>query len=205
MPKPLDLTNERFGKLVAIEKAPSRSGKTYWLCKCDCGTLKEIQTSHLTSKATQSCGCVTGKINENPTEKYEFCLNCGKPLTNRQRKYCNSSCQGEYQSKMKIEAWQNGEYDGLSGQYNLSKVIRKYLLEKKGYKCELCGWGEMNPFSGTIPLEVHHKDGDYKNNDEDNLQVLCPNCHSLTDSYKSLNKTGREDRDKYINRKHEAD
>jgi hypothetical protein len=32
MPKALDLTNQRFGKLVAIQKAPSRSGKTYWLC-----------------------------------------------------------------------------------------------------------------------------------------------------------------------------
>jgi hypothetical protein len=33
----LDLTNYRFGRLVAISKAPSRNGKTYWLCQCDCG------------------------------------------------------------------------------------------------------------------------------------------------------------------------
>lgn len=42
MPKALDITNQRFGKLVAIQKAPSKSGKTYWLCKCDCGNEKEI-------------------------------------------------------------------------------------------------------------------------------------------------------------------
>ena len=42
MPKALDLTGQRFGKLVALSKAPSRSGKTYWLCQCDCGNQKEI-------------------------------------------------------------------------------------------------------------------------------------------------------------------
>jgi hypothetical protein len=42
MPKALDLTGQRFGKLVARRKAPSRSGKTYWLCECDCGNWKEI-------------------------------------------------------------------------------------------------------------------------------------------------------------------
>lgn len=57
MPKALDLTNQRFGKLLALEKAPSRSGKTYWKCRCDCGTIKEVQTGHLKSGAIQSCGC----------------------------------------------------------------------------------------------------------------------------------------------------
>jgi hypothetical protein len=42
MPKALDLTGKRFGRLIAISKAESRNGKTYWLCKCDCGVEKEI-------------------------------------------------------------------------------------------------------------------------------------------------------------------
>jgi len=37
MPKALDLTGQKFGKLTAIERLPSRNGKTYWLCKCECG------------------------------------------------------------------------------------------------------------------------------------------------------------------------
>ena len=61
MPKALDITGQRFGKLVALSKAPSRSGKTYWLCQCDCGNQKEIQTSHLTNGLIQSCGCQHGK------------------------------------------------------------------------------------------------------------------------------------------------
>ena len=63
MPKALDLTGKRFGKLVAISKAPSRNGKTFWLCQCDCGNQKEIQTNNLTSGATQSCGCLSAAAN----------------------------------------------------------------------------------------------------------------------------------------------
>lgn len=63
MPKALDLTGKRFGKLVALSKAESRSGKTYWLCQCDCGNQKEVQTNHLTNGATQSCGCLSSAVN----------------------------------------------------------------------------------------------------------------------------------------------
>ena len=41
--------------------------------------------------------------------------------------------------------------------------------------------GEINPYTRTIPLEIHHKDGNYLHSVEDNLMLLCPNCHSLTE------------------------
>ena len=63
MPKALDLTNKRFGSLVAIKKAENRNKKTYWLCKCDCGNFKEVQTCHLVSGATKSCGKKSCKSN----------------------------------------------------------------------------------------------------------------------------------------------
>ena len=49
VPKALDITGQKFGKLLAIKKVNSKNGKTYWLCKCDCGEYKEIQTCHLTA------------------------------------------------------------------------------------------------------------------------------------------------------------
>lgn len=125
-------------------------------------------------------------------EKY-YCLNCNKELTYN-HKYCSTLCQQEYQAKQKIIAWKNNEFDGRIGKYGLSKTIRSYMLKKANYACELCGWNEINPVTNQCPLEIHHKDGDYKNNKEENLQVLCPNCHSLTPTYKALNKNGREDR-----------
>ena len=71
--------------------------------------------------------------------------------------------------------------------FKTSDTVRNYLLEKVNYKCEICGWGEKNPITGKVPLEIHHKDGNRNNNIEENFQVLCPNCHALTPNYKYLN------------------
>lgn len=145
------------------------------------------------------------KINPNEhfnksVKQTHLCLNCGKEIEHdrhSKNKFCSATCQQSYQHKKYIERWKNGEEDGLKGEYGISKHIRSYLLEKNNYKCEKCGWGETNVFTGTIPLEIHHIDGDYTNNKEGNLQVLCPNCHSLTETHKSHNKKGRTGRKKY--------
>ena len=69
------------------------------------------------------------------------------------------------------------------------------MIEKTNGKCSKCGWGEVNPYTKRTPLEINHIDGNSKNNIEINLEILCPNCHSLTDSYKGANKgNGRENR-----------
>ena len=57
MPAALDLTGQKFNRLTAIKKAPSRGGKTYWICQCECGNIKEVQTTHLRNGAIKSCGC----------------------------------------------------------------------------------------------------------------------------------------------------
>lgn len=125
------------------------------------------------------------------------CLYCGKKLKTTQEKFCCPKCCSEYKKDKYIENWKNGKVDGLSSEYNLSNYIRNFLLKKHNFKCERCGWGEVNEFTNTTPLEIHHIDGDYRNNNEENLQVLCPNCHSLTNTYKSHNKQGRKKRKKY--------
>mgnify|MGYP006337132947 CR=1 FL=1 len=88
----------------------------------------------------------------------------------------------------------------LSAQCTDERVnkVTAVLFEKYNNKCCKCGWGEINPYTGNIPLEVEHKDGNYMNNSEDNLELLCPNCHSLTSTYKGANKgKGRISRNKY--------
>ena len=131
------------------------------------------------------------------------CLNCNKPLIKGQKKYCSNTCQREYQYKQYIEQWKKGEFDGMCGQFGTSAHIKHYLIERANNQCEKCGWHEINPFTNKIPLELHHKDGDYRNNNEDNLELLCPNCHSLTETYRggNFNKSTREGREKYVSRK----
>ena len=122
------------------------------------------------------------------------CLNCGSILQKAQQKYCSHQCQRTYENREKIEAWKMGKFNGLKGHSQLSDVIRNYMIQKANYCCEKCGWGEINPFTNTLPLEVHHKDGNYKNCEEENLIVLCPNCHALTENYRGANDSGRPDR-----------
>lgn len=125
----------------------------------------------------------------------KFCLNCGKELSNKQNKYCNNKCQLEYQYNLYIDRWKKGLETGMKGKTSISRHIKKYLFEKYDNRCSKCGWGEVNPYTGNIPLEIEHRDGNYLNNSEENLDLLCPNCHSLTATYKGANKGhGRKDR-----------
>lgn len=132
--------------------------------------------------------------------KMYLCLNCGKEnLTTRQKinKYCDNTCQAEYQFKKYIEEWQHGTHDGSTGRggEQVSKHIRKFLRIKFNDTCCCCGLTAWN--GQPITLEVEHIDGDFRNNKEDNLILLCPNCHSQTPTYKAKNKgNGRPSRTK---------
>lgn len=145
---------------------------------------------------SKSCSTTyTNKQRQYNKKPLNICLNCGKETSNE--KYCSNFCQSEYEYKQYIESWKNGNETGLKGQYGISLHIRRYFLEKYNNSCQCCGWNKENPFTHKVPLEIHHIDGNYKNNSEDNLQLLCPNCHSLTETYKAANKNGRKERKKY--------
>lgn len=113
---------------------------------------------------------------------HSYCLNCGKEIT-RGRRFCNNTCYAEYERKQYIERWKRGEETGIIGEDDIANAIRKYMFEKNNNSCEICGWHKVNPYTGLIPLQIHHIDGDCKNNKEENLQLLCPNCHALTDNF----------------------
>lgn len=71
MGKFIDITGQKFGKLTAIKKAPSKRqncGKlvTYWECICDCGKVVEIKTINLRNNKTKCCNnCKTNKVGKN--------------------------------------------------------------------------------------------------------------------------------------------
>ena len=93
-----------------------------------------------------------------------------------------------------IERWLAGLEIGTRGKTSISAFIRNWLIETRGELCERCGWGERHILTGRVPIEVHHKDGNFKNNHPDNLQLLCPNCHSLTETFRSLNSKSQRQR-----------
>jgi hypothetical protein len=61
---------------------------------------------------------------------------------------------------------------------------RLFAANLKPQQCELCGWAKRTA-NGYLPLELDHVNGDRTDNRLENLRILCPNCHSLTDNYRS--------------------
>lgn len=144
------------------------------------------------------------------SKKEKYCLNCGKPFLigkNTKGIFCSNKCQMEHKHNEYIKLWKLGEKDGMSGPSGISSAIRTYLFEKYNNKCQLCGWGEENQHTHKIPLQIHHIDGDCTNNKEENLQLLCPNCHSLTETFGGSNENSKrvDRRLKYVKAELESD
>lgn len=120
----------------------------------------------------------------------KICKNCSVVLTTHQYVYCSNTCQSEVKYKNYISQWKAGTQDGNIGisTGNISGYIRRYIFTKYNESCSICRWSTKNTYTGKIPLEIDHIDGDSKNNNEENLRLLCPNCHSLTEFYKNHNR-----------------
>lgn len=66
----IDITNQRFGKLIALYPLPrTTKGALFWHCKCDCGNECDINGNNLRAGKTHSCGCITTSIGEENIEK----------------------------------------------------------------------------------------------------------------------------------------
>jgi len=101
--------------------------------------------------------CKQCKINENTRRRREK-----SPLEILE---C-PNCKRKFKQTRKDE-----KYCTLKCQENMNHKYRKY----KEDKCKLCGFIPINP----CQLDVDHIDGNHNNNDPDNLQTLCANCHRL--------------------------
>jgi hypothetical protein len=92
---------------------------------------------------------------------------------------------GHYSTRIPTE-------DILAGKYPTYPTYKlKLRLFEEGYledRCCRCGWHEKLPGAKHTPCELHHKDGDSSNHAFENLEIICPNCHSLTPTYRARNK-----------------
>lgn len=165
--------------LIVVKKNESIADvKHRKFCNIECSNKYKRQHPEINIKYA----CLDNKNKSN-------CLNCGKEIS-RKNKYCSNKCQIEYQQKQWEEKWLNGKVSGnCNGAWqNIKDRVRSYLFKKYDNKCARCGWSEINPYTGSIPLEVEHIDGNAKNTTPENVTLLCPNCHSLTATYRGANR-----------------
>lgn len=78
----------------------------------------------------------------------------------------------------------DSNYDDLS--FN---SLRYRILFEQDNKCNCCGLSEW--LNEPLILELEHKDGNHFNNERSNLEMICPNCHSLTSTWRGRNKTNK--------------
>ena len=134
-------------------------------------------------------------INSNETfnkgiskKEKSICKNCGKefiPNSSSYGFYCCKKCQLNYQSREKYENYLKSS-EPYRGQNNM-RWVKKHILEEQDHKCAICGMEDLwNDKPITFILD--HIDGHANNNCRENLRLICPNCDSQLDTYKSKNK-----------------
>jgi len=142
-----------------------------------------MNSCHICGKETSNAvfcsrSCVgkwRGKKNQE--NQIPSCLECGKPVKRWYLKTCSHVCDAKLKAKDKL----------TSGKASAT-VLKTHLIRLHGRKCMECGWDRVNPTLGRCPIELDHIDGNSSNNKPENGRLLCPNCHSLTPTYKWLNR-----------------
>jgi len=130
-----------------------------------------------------------------PKKPRSSCKTCGEVVNSTASVFCSNKCQQEHKYRTYINMWKAKQVSGGKAGDIVSRYVRRYLIERYGEKCSQCGWSERHPLTGRVPLEVHHINGIHTDHSEANLTLFCPNCHSLTLTYRNLNKgNGRANR-----------
>lgn len=148
------------------------------ICDHGCGQQAKflnLSGKYLCASTTQQCPSVKARNSAGGQKSYSD----GKrlPMTN-----VYAQLPQEIKDKMN---WNKGKFTGTSFEYNGKGNHKGLLVQERGHRCECCGLAEW--LNRPITLELEHIDGDNRNNEKENLKLLCPNCHSLTDTWRGRN------------------
>lgn len=114
-------------------------------------------------------------------KKCQFCKADFHSIRSENQKYCSKKCYEDYKNHIV-------ETEGFPQSWNSNQRIRKYLKNKHGNACMICGQSGDDWNGKPMTLIVDHIDGKSNNNKLENLRIVCPNCDSQLPTYKAKNK-----------------
>jgi hypothetical protein len=110
------------------------------------------------------------------------CKSCHKEhysVPYKHKNFCNMRCFNDNKISNSVKRFHKGM---LSDRGSIKNCLTKLF----GYKCSMCG---LDRWQGhKLSLELDHVDGNAGNNQPSNLRLVCPNCHSITPTWKGRNR-----------------
>lgn len=176
----------------AIEQAGLNKKPIIVTCDtCQTELTRTPSTLSVHNFCNHSCSAKYNNILRERVKKEikQTCRYCTKGLNHKDKTYCNQTCQKEFEYEQYVLDWKTGVKLGYVGKTKqLANAVRKYMLLKNNNTCQECGWNKLHPIDQKPLVEVDHIDGDASNCKKENLRVLCPNCHSMTPTFRARNK-----------------
>lgn len=130
------------------------------------------------------------KYSKKEIKKNRLCINCNVNLLKSHQKYfCSNKCNSEYKHLEAYNDFLNNNDKYCTGKYS-PKNFKDFILTEQNNKCIICG-NESYWMNKNIVFVLDHIDGDASNNKRENLRLICPNCDSQTDTFKSKTKNSK--------------
>ena len=188
--KPILKCGVTYCSLACANRGNPRVKKQYHRKICPCCKKAFVVDSHRIKNIYCSHSCAAKEHNQRmlldgriKSAQTIDCKQCGKKVSFRSHRngYCSTDCR----RKTETELWLARKLDGCH-KYGIASYAKRFVWERAHCQCERCG-EKRTRGDGSFILAIHHKDGNWKNNCESNLELICPTCHALTDNYGARN------------------
>jgi hypothetical protein len=135
----------------------------------------------------------------------DYCVVCGKALgEHHSTPYCPTHLN-EHKQELKLQHWLETGETGLAADTTIRGIYREYIMEQQKHCCAICGMpDEWN--GKPLVFVLDHINGDAAYSARENLRLICPNCDSQLDTFKSKNKnSARTKRKEFLREIREED